>query len=149
MRCYRGLTKDGKWVHGWYFHLHNHKMTDGSPERDIHGIFDDSGLSNPVDCEGTIHRASYLEVLPETVGQYTGLKDKNGKEIYEGDIVNVNILGPREVKYNPKQAAFKYYSLGPYNIASDMLKSDVEAIDEIIGNIHQHPNLLDSPTDGK
>ena len=77
-----------------------------------------------------------LGVIPETVGQYTGLTDKNGVKIFEGDIIRFeDDIG--YVIYNCDDASFLVDSPNRY------ISMDYSSDFEIIGNIHDNPGLLE------
>lgn len=80
-----------------------------------------------------------IEVDPETVGEFTGLLDKNGEEIYEEDLLNNEFGGIWAVRFN-KDGFWECYDdpNGGYFL-SDYLKSSA-----IISNIHDNPELLNT-----
>lgn len=81
-----------------------------------------------------------IEVIPETVGQYTGLTDKNGKMIFEGDIVKRFWSGKMciyQVDYDNGFASF----IGRAGMSFTTFDYDSEEF-EVIGNIYDNPELL-------
>ena len=126
---YRALdVATKKWVYGYYVVL-------------------DSGYEL-VDCIWQLGAKLATPIDRSTLGQLTGLTDKNGKEIYEGDIVkawNRGISGIFQVKWRndgvPMYILFPAWQDGEFWNLYDN-GSGIDGGIEVIGNIYQHKHLL-------
>ena len=93
---------------------------------------------------------NYISVIPETVCQFTGLYDKNGRKIFEGDIVE----GNSEYFTYTHPYGKVVYDGGQYLISFDDVLEDIECLGawandvEIIGNIYDNPELLEVKQNG-
>jgi len=110
----------GEWVYG-----------------DLHLLCDKPHIHTAASSYPFAGKRSFVSV--QTIGQYIGLKDKNDKEIYEGDIVTMEDFGftrerPFIVVYDNFDAGFKFR--GVYCLVTPNCKC------EVIGNIEDNPNLI-------
>lgn len=118
----------------------------------VYGYYCRGGWINPVNGIETprhiIHAEYLFDVDPDTLGQYTGLKDKNGKEIYEGDVVvvtNLMVEGFGEqmltsIVYDEELACFDFKASDRQRcICTSVLDAELE----VIGNIFDNPELLE------
>ena len=97
--------------------------------------------------------AKCMEELDCIIMQYTGLKDKNGKEIYDGDVVRTQIRNDKRYKNQFSEMLSKVCFENGIFIIKDLsdkliqwneLYKEIYRL-EIIGNIYQNPELLEKP----
>lgn len=142
--CFRGKSKStGEWVEGYYF-----------------GDNTIIAYNEVVYDLGFIDTSPCHDCYPGSIGQFTGLYDKNGKEIYEGDVVRVGIVPFNYIGKNPEPyyvdavcvyspGSFLYKRISPFDKKKlsrnwtyrPVYRHDIYTV-EIIGNITDNEDLL-------
>lgn len=120
-------TYDGKWIEGnlAYSNIENKYFIICSPEM--------QSFAYP---ENFLYTIDCYEIIPETVGQYTGLTDKNGIKIFEGDIVKGTFLGfPIPIEDDVFSICWQEDVAG--------YKANYFENLEVIGDIYDNPELLE------
>lgn len=126
----RGKNLKGEWEYGYYLEF---ELCDGE------------GRCSYIKKDG----CQPIKIIPETVGQFTGLLDKNGTEIYENDIVSVNDFSSAysspyigKVIMRAGQWCVEYYK--EYRCCPPLFFDDfADRKTEVIGNIYDNPRITD------
>lgn len=126
---------DCEWVFG-------NRIDDGvTGQVFIHAVGNSVNESDKVGEEGCLQFVAF-EVAPSTICQCTGLKDKNGKLVWENDIVEYRDCTTERyvVAYENDKACFEYQQYGCSIMNFDEMSS-VEV--EVVGNVFDNPELLE------
>ena len=132
---FRGISTDtGEWVYGYGVVF--------SPENEIYQIIHKQGQ----------HLTQHTQVRPESVGDCTGRHDKNGKEIWRGDIFKLE--GSNFIfKVVFEDFSFVIYNrYGKWGQLSRLFDGDIADLSNkivVIGNIYEHSNVLGKVTKGE
>lgn len=138
---FRGKTEKGEWVYGDLLH----------PDFCGNGYAIEDFSKGKNNCS---------DVIPETIGQYTGLTDKNGKKIFEGDILKIARVSDGTGSYYYPPLNYPVNVVAKWDLCAWMwetLCKDKRYIGfpdawchyecEVIGNIHDNPELLKGEKD--
>ena len=156
---FRGKRADnGEWIEGYYAKQSNHACF-AHELKYQHFIFKDVCL------DFNLGGLQEFEIIPETVGQYTGLTDKNGVRIFEGDILRgfeypfcSNINGEfnyfAEIVWFDDSSAFGIYTFkNPKSNVRGISEGNTDYLEyfnadkwEVIGNIHDNSEILKTPS---
>jgi uncharacterized phage protein (TIGR01671 family) len=129
-------TDNGEWIEG--------SLLIGKELGSVDIVFE---VETEDDEFNTSYDFDYIAVDPETVGQYTGLNDTNGKKIFEGDVTKYEYLYHDEYY----EIGFGYGSFNHREIGKQKLGTSFDDGEfrlgsgnmEVIGNIHDNPELLE------
>lgn len=125
---FRGkASHNGEWLYGDLINIHGeyHILGEDDMREDGHHVTQDSD------------RPTWVE--PDTIGQFTSLYDKNGNEIYEGDVLKAGDVELLEVRFVRGVFAFLWNG----NLDEEFPTSyPTHQWAEVIGNIHDNPELL-------
>ena len=139
---FRGKRCDnGEWVQGYYIRAEHHWHN--------HGIHKDWITLGASANGGWFALHNKYAVKSETVGQFTGLTDKNGKKVFENDIIVIcyetdgeEFTETKRVHYNKKECCWYPMRWEECCEYCDHY-TEVKSI-EVIGNIHDNPELLEN-----
>lgn len=115
---FRGKDLSGIMNHGWFY---------GSLDLSFNPEFP------RIICKDRFDNTIYIEVDKETVGQFTGIKDKNGTKIFEGDILLYDNVQKVVVSFKNGQFVIDHYAIN--------LLCERNNKSEVIGNIYDNPEL--------
>ena len=116
----------GEWVEGYFFKSDINKKERESGKATIIFTPDCDTFIMVPECHNS------FMVVSDTVGQYTGMKDKNGKRVFEGDILSLRTGRPHVVRFEDGAFVLENTAI-PVSFANKF---------EVVGNIHDNPEML-------